>query len=128
MSKTTTRYRFSDEVKAKWQVRRDENKDEYIRLKGVKGEYPQGHIFLHDADTLGAWINTKKPLYTFKTIQSKVPTVTLDLDGEQEMIVSCPIADLDAFCKALKAKKRVEFSEETLKARAEQLAKIRSVA
>ncbi|RKY05222.1 MAG: hypothetical protein DRP56_09140 [Planctomycetota bacterium] len=101
---------FSQEVKAKWFVKKDESGDEFIRLNGRKALLNDGldHIFQISSDRVGAWLTRRNT----KQILAKVPGSKIEQAGSEETIISCGIEHLELLCDAVGAKRRPVYTAE----------------
>ena len=104
---------FSDEVKSRWRVRRDDGDDEYICLAGKKalGKGGLDHIYLVSTERVGLWLTTSRPKATIKRFQAKISGVVVEQMGDGEIVLSVPISELDNLCRAAGAIKRRYLSE-----------------
>jgi hypothetical protein len=112
---------FSDEIKKHWIVRRDVCGDEYIALNGKnalgkkplrKGSPGKDHIYLISKDRAGLWISGVQVQKKVNAIQKKVPSLMIEQIGDGEAVVSVPVNDLHELCKAARAKRRKQLTED----------------
>ena len=105
--------RFSDEVRNKWIVRRDQCGDEYIVLTGKKalGYGGHDHIYFISARRVGLWVTSKQVRQKIKSLQHKVPDLAVEQLGDDEAVLSAPLDHLELLCRAAKARRRRQLSE-----------------
>lgn len=105
--------KFSESIKKKWIVKRDEAGDEFIRLNGKQALLNEGidHIYLISPERVGVWLTGRQ----LKPIQRVIPGLKVEQCGEGEIILSCSIEHLDKLCIAVGVRKRRPVSDETRK-------------
>lgn len=66
---------FSDSIKSRYFVRRDDCRHEYIVLRGQKalGNGGLDHIYLINEDLVGLWVTSGRIMATIRRLQEKVP-------------------------------------------------------
>ncbi len=103
---------FSDDIKSRWIVKRDEAGDEFIRLNGRKALLNGGldHVYLISSDRVGVWLT--RQLSPFNRLAKKVPTLKIEQSGNGESVLSCDIKHLDDLCEAVNAKRRHRLTDE----------------
>ena len=106
---------FSQKIKSKWVVKRDERGDEFIRLNGKNALLNEGldHIYLISEDLVGVWLTTRQIESRVRRLKKIVPGLTIQQLGDTEGVLSCSIEHLDDLCKAVGAQQRRTVSDET---------------
>ena len=105
--------KFSDDIKQHWIIRKDECRDEFIALNGRRALGKKSgldHICLISPTKAGLWITGRHS--KIKGMQKQIPSLEIEQSGNGESVVSVPINDLHALCKAAGAKKRKRLTEE----------------
>ena len=96
----------------RYRVKRDSCGDLFIPCMHWEGE-----IFAWGEQTLAVHVRgVRKTQLVFNAIQRKCPSVQLQNNGDDELIVTAPLADSKLFFKAARALARRKYSEEALKA------------
>ena len=100
---------FSDAVKSRWTVKKDECGDEYIKLNGRTALPDAGldHIYKIDTDKLGVWLTRRNT----KRILDRIPGSKIEQGGDDEVVISCGIEHLDLLCQTVGAKRRMQLSD-----------------
>jgi len=109
--------RFSQDIKQKWQVKRDECGDEFIRLNGKTALLNGGldHIYLINEKIVGVWLTTRQIESRFEKLKKMVPGIKIEQLGDGEGVLSCSIKHLDKLCEGVRARKRRKLSEKSRK-------------
>ena len=96
VSKKSDRLCFSDDVKSRWHVSRDECGDEYICLTGNKalGKGGLDHIYPFSLNRVGLWITSGAINGTINRLQSKISGLQVEQLGDSEVVLSAPVEKL----------------------------------
>jgi hypothetical protein len=103
---------FSSDIKRRWIVKRDQCRDEYIALTGknVLGYGGLDHIYLISPIKVGLWLTSRQIRQKIKSLKRKIPKLSIEQLGEDEAVVSVPIAKLDNLCNVVRARRRRQLS------------------
>lgn len=108
--------KFSDAVKRRWKIRRDDNGDEYVVLNGQNSLAKHGldHAYMISGVRVGVWLTSRQIAAKIRRLQKKVAGVRIEMFGDGEAVVSVGIEQIDDLCQAVKARARRKVSDKEL--------------
>ena len=105
--------KFSDAVKSRWKVRRDQNGAEYIVLNGRNSLARDGlgHAYMISGVRVGAWLASGRICSKVQKLRKSVVGLRIEMIGDTEAVVSVPTDRIDDLCNAVKARRRRTISD-----------------
>ena len=99
-----------EQLKVKFRVVRDDNRDPLIRCRN-------GIVYEHGPASLGVWINSRRPMQTFKALKQRLPALELSQVGDGEFTALLRFSNLKVAARGLRtlgAHRRRQYSPEVL--------------